>query len=127
MGFQKNWTNSEGKQAQAHYDKRLSDGVSVAQIFREIAIQLDRSSDAVGHRFKRSGRSFIGKYREPARKTPRARIKNQVHHVQQIPREVIAERNRAALLGHPSVTSVLCGDPLPGRSALDRLKSVGES
>ena len=37
-----------------------------------------------------------------------------------IPDEVIAERERRQLAAHRDLTSAICGDPLPGFSALDR-------
>src|SRR5581483_9672390 len=124
MIYQRNWTNDEAQKAQAYYDKRLPDGVSEAQIYRELAEILNRSSNAIGHRFKRRGRGFIGKYREPPRSRPsRASTNNHVAKAMSIPEEVIAERNRVALLGYRTTTARLMGDPLPGRSALDRLKS----
>ena len=38
------------------------------------------------------------------------------------PPEVMAERDAAARAGYQSLTAAMAGDPLPGRSALDRLK-----
>jgi len=37
-----------------------------------------------------------------------------------IPADVLAERTRRIELSHASVTAALCGDPLPGYSALDK-------
>lgn len=37
-----------------------------------------------------------------------------------IPSEVIADAHARRFLSHRSLTSALCGDPLPGRSALER-------
>jgi hypothetical protein len=36
------------------------------------------------------------------------------------PHEVLAEAHHRRGLNHPTLTARLCGDPLPGRSALDR-------
>jgi hypothetical protein len=38
----------------------------------------------------------------------------------EIPPEVIADRDRRAALVHPDIVGRLCGDPLPGCSALER-------
>lgn len=38
----------------------------------------------------------------------------------QPPDHVIAERDAALAAGHRDITAAQCGDPLPGRSALDR-------
>lgn len=40
-----------------------------------------------------------------------------------VPNVVLLERERAHLIER-SLTQVLCGDPLPGRSALDRLRAM---
>lgn len=36
--------------------------------------------------------------------------------------EALAERARAQTSGHQSIVAAVAGDPLPGRSALDRLR-----
>lgn len=41
-----------------------------------------------------------------------------------IPAEVIADAHARSFLSHRSLTSAFCGDPLPGRSALDERKQA---
>lgn len=37
-----------------------------------------------------------------------------------VPTQTLADRDRRMSLEHASLTAALCGDPLPGRSALDK-------
>ena len=39
------------------------------------------------------------------------------------PPSILAERDACLSYGHVSLTAAICGDPLPGRSALDRRRS----
>lgn len=41
-----------------------------------------------------------------------------------VPREALADRDRRMALEHASLTAALLGDPLPGRSALDKRRST---
>jgi hypothetical protein len=36
--------------------------------------------------------------------------------------QALADRDRRAALGPPTTTGLICGDPLPGQSMLDRVR-----
>lgn len=91
---------------------------TAARIFREtssfagIARVLGRSSGAVWNRYNEHGETFV--------------TKAQFSLVRGSPREkpdeaAIADRDAIMALDPVSTTAALLGDPLPGRSALDRM------
>lgn len=51
-----------------------------------------------------------------------SRQRHQAAPKHRIPESVLADRDRRALAGR-DLTSVLCGDPAPGQSALDRKRA----
>lgn len=53
---------------------------------------------------------------------PPVRAKLHIERAFRAPAEVLAERDRRMALEHASLTAALLGDPLPGRSALDKRK-----
>lgn len=67
----------------------------------------------------KSKRIYHGNSRYCVGKPWHNHLQSQAARVKVIPPEVLAERN-AALSHNPDITALVCGDPLPGRSALDK-------
>ena len=94
---------------------RESIGMRNSQIMRAIAAKLRRSMGSVEARFGLFGPSFIN---------PRGNLHpdtaNQGTWI--VPRRILEERDERMMLEPQSLTAMLMGDPLPGRSALDRVQ-----
>ena len=89
---------------------------------RIIGLEIGRTYWSVSSRLIDYGETFRGPRRPPSGKT-----KNKIANIVLderilIPDEVLAERDRRLALEHTSVGAFLCGDPLPGYSALDRVR-----
>ncbi len=92
----KRWTDAELDEVR----KLRSAGMGYADIAREIG----RNCSSVWVKFeKRTSRDLAG-----------------APHADQVPESVIVERRRRSYLHRTTVTSEICGDPLPGYSAADR-------
>ncbi len=90
------WTEAELEQVRG----MRAAGVGYAEIARKIG----RNCSSVWVKFeKRTSRALAGK-----------------PHADQVPDSVIAERRRRSYLHRTTITSEICGDPLPGYSAADR-------
>ena len=91
-----------------------------------IAKALQRSVAAVSTRLSNHGSTFFRAPKPRPKRVrgpmqgPRVTTANFISTAIVIPAEVITDRDRRRQLEPTSVTAMLMGDPLPGRSALDR-------
>lgn len=117
------WTDREIRIAAEIY--RTTPGVGThghqCRAIYLIAHAIRRSEHAVYGRLRKHGETFDG----PDRRRKRLRRSEQVPLYRMItslsvPSQVWADRERRCALEPATITAALCGDPLPGYSALDR-------
>lgn len=99
----KMWTEREYRDAK----RFLAQGWS----YQQIAARFGRSPDAVQKRLRADPTRF------------RTILHGDVVAPPSVPESVEADRDERAMLEPRSLTALICGDPLPGRSALDKLYS----
>jgi hypothetical protein len=113
------WTDEEIVTAAEMYAAR-GEGVSRVRLVNAIATRLRRSMWSIESRVSQLGPTFRRTNASPRRR----RTNTETHHIaanpRDVPDDVLAERDRRALLEHDTVTAAFCGDPLPGYSARER-------
>lgn len=85
-----------------------------------IAREIGRTPTSVNCRLSVRGRTFDA----TSRRSFHVASVGSAGSILVVPDRVIAERDRARDLEPRDLTAALCGDPLPGRSALDRRRAV---
>ena len=114
------WTEQEAKRAAAIY--RTTPGRRgyghQKNAVHFIARELKRSKESVLHRLRKHGETFEGLDRRRKRQKNELpyRMITQVY----VPPQTLADRERRYSLEHSTIIASICGDPLPGYSALDR-------
>ncbi len=118
------WTEKDIEVAARLYRQRDHKLGGQSRIFRKIATELGRTISGVNGRFRDHGPNFTGSEDGWRKKIRYANPYPGQSHITsfrvEIPSRVAAERDRAMELGPQSITAAMMGDPLPGRSALDR-------
>lgn len=109
------WSPEEAELALKTWQS-LDPQMSETQRCKIVAGVIGRSPDAIFGRRRDHGESF-GVHGKPIRREKRERPPTRDIVV---PDEVWEERDKAYERGHQSISAMLMGDPLPGRSALDR-------
>jgi len=126
---QKGWTEQDIAVAREIYVYNKASNMPERAICRLIAQCIRRGESTVRSRLRLRGPSFSD---SPKRQQyrPGRYIKTELHHYVKIedrPADhMLEDRDRRANLLPTSTTALICGDPLPGRSALDQKLSVNK-
>jgi len=97
------WTKEESERAAALYASRIG--------IRMVAKTMGRTRGSVQARYDAWGPTFA---------PPMHRAAHLIECIHRPSAELLAARDARAMLAPRSLTALICGDPLPGHSALER-------
>lgn len=128
------WTKQDIEAAQEIYARNIKSKMPKRAICRLISERIGRSEATVRGRLQLRGTTFAGKptgQRVDRRTRPNYKKPLANWHIVKTFRDqpdsrALEDRDRRADLLPTSTTALLCGDPLPGRSALDQKLSVNK-
>lgn len=120
------WSVRDCQVAAAMYSEATNEYGEHERFLYLIAKKIDRSEEGVRGRLRKFGRNFgeddaFERKQRKHRKNGRNAVNHQAETKMIIPAAVLADRDRRhQQLERASTTALLCGDPPPGYSALDR-------